>query len=639
MNDSLKAKAQDKVSQSVDKIAQIISSNTERMSENCQVLTGASKICQNLGKYPILKSSNVTEKDGKVRDAIDKINRGTPLNASCLTDITNLFCILEYQKCSPEGTLLPICESSRDKLLKSCFGKSEDFTFYPERLSNSTNCFPGVKPEPVEVSQKPSSDKSQEATTGNVSQPEKTITPKKVPSSSTSESQLKEIPLAECTRSSYLARWGNSTCFAFKPPKDDQLPSAEEANYKTGRLEFELAEGVKCRDTLNLLGVQVQDPCACDTRLSVLRTCSYEIVSQKLQRDSKVISFRDVEYFPGLENQLKFIAKRGYSEQPNDSNDPHYFRRSYYRTCDRLIGVPDVFKDKTCSYPSSIDPPEPSSTSIEVYSDFKGYIEKSFRFGCTIAECLNHLRYMPPHQKAKEADSFGDAGYKSDVCRQEISNCPEWNFNAESISIEGYPPNIVSYLELDVEALPNTNRAAVIFSFRALAQPVYEGMRFLVNGMPAMDLVYNQTNYRALAVPLIPGRSHILRWEFIRGDASAASGLNSVDIQTIALRDAHLARPFMTDQLLRDQQQFNNMPHIAPVAPTKPLNVQQSLSSTAGAASTSSLISVLVILLTALGVGGLAMWLCKRHKNDKISRGGAQLSRACCTRHPIRVSI
>ncbi|KAI0244485.1 hypothetical protein L0F63_001229 [Massospora cicadina] len=578
MNDSLKVKARGKVSQSINDIAQAISDNFER-------------ICPIIANYPINKSSNFTEQDAKVKGAIDKLSRGSTLTAACLTSLRDLYCILEYPRCSPDGKPLPVC--------------------YAARLSNATDCFSGVtvasKPDPqASVTATSTGDpkgalNESESPLQTTGQPEKQGHKELARSSNAPGAEFKQSPLQGkasflfydfegCTRYSYLAKWGDSFCFAFKAPNASVLPSADEATYPTGNLEFSLAEGVECKDSLGLLDVRVKEACSCDTRVSVLRTCKLGLSFHGFHRDSKVISFRDVEYSPGLEDQLHFERS---PDRLLDESDPHYFHRAYYRTCNRLIGVPDVYKDKSCSFKPKLDPPELGSTSIEVYSDFKGAVKRAFRSGGT-------------------TNSDNDA----DTCKQELSNCPEWNFNSESISIEGYPTNTASYLELDVEAFPDTKRAAIIFSFRALAQPVYEGLRFLINGVPAMDLTYNLTNYRAFAVPLVPGRSHVARWEFVRGDALAGVGLNSVDIQTIALRDARLARPYLTGRLLRDQHLQTSRAHFAPVAPTKPTSFPQPVAAIQPE-TTSSAIPTLVILLVGLGIGGLGMWLWGRHKRGR----------------------
>lgn len=90
--------------------------------------------------------------------------------------------------------------------------------------------------------------------------------------------------------------------------------------------------------------------------------CEHSLSSFGLRSKALVVSFRDVEYSAGLEKQLHFAgAEKAHSHDKaherrqfdddstlNELTDPHYFSRSYYRTCNRLIGVPTSSRVDHC---------------------------------------------------------------------------------------------------------------------------------------------------------------------------------------------------------------------------------------------------------------------------------------------------
>lgn len=204
-----------------------------------------------------------------------------------------------------------------------------------------------------------------------------------------------------------------------------------------------------------------------------------------------------------------------------------------------------------------------------------------------------------------------------DICKEQISNCPEWNFSNKGISIDGYPANITSYLELDIQAHGNTNRSAIIFSFNSMATPLYEGLRFLLNGVPAMDLIHNQTDYAGYAVPLVPGKSHIARWEFIRGEGGATTSYNYADIQAIILRDASIADPEDTADLKAMDHLQNNIVHLPPKAPVRHGVVYER----PGASTSLSIIPMMIILMTGACIALLGAWLWRRYRSQKDAEG------------------
>ncbi|KAI9295747.1 hypothetical protein K502DRAFT_324151 [Neoconidiobolus thromboides FSU 785] len=636
---------ENKLTNSVEKIIEKLSNKEQRISESCEKLNPYSKFCPDTSSYPVKKGLNITEIDDKVKDGLTKLSREDLSDAAaCTLNIKELLCLLEYQRCSSDGKLVPICNSVHETAFSSCssegqkiedvkklFEKHVDFN----KFTNDTECFSGIpKPTQVKVETTATKDNNQVTSTSEASA-DKTESNKKA-NESNDTPVVNEI-LWECYPYSYEIKKDQNTCFAPKIANITKFPSID--NLEMGKIEFGLKDEVKCKDTLELLKVQVDEACSCDTKLSYVRSpCTNALSAFGIHTESLVVSFRDVEYVPGIEKQLHFadsmkdhnthMKKRELDnikfndEDLNDNNDPHYFLRSYYRTCNRMEGIPPSIKRKHCSRHAKLDKYEVPGTEVEMYTNFKSQkIQSHFRSGCTVLDCLNHLRYLPPLAPTEDnkSDVFledGSIDKNYDICKEEIKDCPLWAFSSDGISISGYPANITSYLELDIQAKPNTNRAAIIFSFKSMTRPLYEGLRFLLNGVPAMDLVYNQTDSLGYAVPLVPGKSHVARWEFIRGEANPSTSFNFAEIQSIILRDAFLASPSDTADLKSLSHLKNNMVHLPPKAPTRPGSIYSNNNNPSNSITT-SIIPMMIILLTGVGIALLGVWLWKRHLKMK----------------------